>query len=97
MQTKWTLFLCSGARGRGEPIAILKKVKSTGKLEIGRGAYGKVYEVEYEKTRCAAKEVHEIFLKDAQSEERKSIKANFLYECLIWSLQQHPCIVKFIG
>ena len=93
MQTKWTLFLCSA---RGEPIAILKKVKSTGK-EIGRGSYGRVYEVEYEKTRCAAKEVHEILLKYAQSEERKSIKANFLYECLIWSLQQHPCIVKFIG
>lgn len=93
MQTKCTLFLCSS---RGEPIAILKKVKSTGK-EIGRGSYGRVYEVEYEKTRCAAKEVHEILLKYAQSEERKSIKANFLYECLIWSLQQHPCIVKFIG
>ena len=86
--------ICS-ARGRGEPIAILKKVKSTGE-EIGRGAYGRVFEVEYEKKRCAAKEVHAILL-NTRSEERKSVKANFLYECLIWSLQQHPCIVQFIG
>ena len=30
--------------------------KMTG-VEIGRGAYGRVFEVEYEKTRYAAKEV----------------------------------------
>ena len=77
-------------------LPILKKVRSTGK-EIGRGAYGRVFEVEYDKTRCAAKEVHAILLKDAQSEERKAIKANILNECLIWSLLYHPCIVQFIG
>ena len=71
-------------------------MKSTGK-EIGSGAYGRVFEVEYEKTRCAAKEVHGILLRYAQSEERKRIKVNFLNECLIWSLLQHPRIVHFIG
>ena len=71
-------------------------MKATGK-EIGFGAYGRVFEVEYEKMRCAAKEVHTISLQYAGSEERKRIKANFLNECLIWSLLQHPCIVHFIG
>ena len=71
-------------------IPILKKVRSTGK-EIGRGAYGRVFEVEYEKTLCAAKEVHAIFLNETQ------FKVNFLYECLNWSSLQHPCIVQFIG
>ena len=71
-------------------------MKSTGK-EIGSGAYGRVFEVEYEKTCCAAKEVHSILLKYAGSEGRKRIKTNFLKECYIWSLLQHPCIVQFIG
>ena len=36
---------------------ILHGVNPTGK-EIGRGAYGRVLEVDYEGTLCAAKEVH---------------------------------------
>ena len=84
-------FSCCSSHG-----PILKKVKSTGK-EIGRGAYGRVFEVEYDKTRCAAKEVHAILLRYAQSEDLRKIKDNFLNECHIWSLLQHPCIVEFIG
>ena len=42
----------------------VKKVK-VGK-EIGRGAYRKVFEVEYEKTRYAAKELHPVLLEFAQ-------------------------------
>ena len=64
---------------------------------MGSGAYGRVFEVEYEKTRFAAKEVHALLLKYADSEERERIKAKFLNECLVWSLLQHPCIVQFIG
>ena len=80
------------------PILQSKKVKSTGK-EIDRGAYGRVVEVEYEKTRYAAKEVHELLLTEyaARNEQRSGIKAKFLNECLIWSRLQHPCIVQFIG
>ena len=86
----------SSSRSDSCDIPILKKVRSTGK-EIGRGAYGRVFEVEYEKTRCAAKEVHAILLNETESEDRKVIKVNFLCECLNWSSLQHPCIVQFIG
>ena len=78
------------------PQLILKKVKPTGK-EIGRGAYGRVFEVEHEKTRYAAKEVHAILLQFAQGDGLKKIKSNFLNECHIWGILQHPCIVQVIG
>ena len=72
-------------------------MKSTGK-EIGCGAYGRVFEVEYDKTLCAAKELHAIFLRYAQREEEiRRVKGDFLNECHIWSSLQHPCIVEFIG
>ena len=74
----------------------LKKLKDTGK-EIGRGAYGRVFEVEHGKTRYAAKELHAILLQYAQGEGLQKLKADFLNECHIWSLLKHPCIVKFIG
>ena len=76
-----------------------KKLKSTG-VEIGRGAYGRVFEVEYEKIRCAAKEVHPLLLEAAAGQGKASlehIKANFFHECQIWSLLQHPRIVEIIG
>ena len=75
----------------------LKKVRLTRK-EIGRGAYGRVFEVEYEKKVYAAKEVHAILVQYAQtSEERHRLKSTFLNECHIWGLLQHPCIVQIIG
>ena len=43
---------------------ILYGVKYTGK-EIGRGAYGRVFEIDYEGTLCAAKEVHALLLQHA--------------------------------
>ena len=71
-------------------------MKSTGK-EIGRGAYGRVFEVEYDKVRYAAKELHAILLQCAQKEGLQKLKDNFLNECHIWGLLKHPCIVQFIG
>ena len=91
---QFTHFFYSAHNDYYDP-PILKKVKFTGK-EIGRGAYGRVFEVEYEKTHYAAKEVHEELLK-TQSEERKWTIVSFLKECHMWSLLQHPCIVQFIG
>ncbi|XP_065905417.1 receptor-interacting serine/threonine-protein kinase 4-like isoform X2 [Dysidea avara] len=44
---------------------ILHDVNPTGK-EIGRGAYGRVFEVHYQGTLCAAKEVHELLLQYSQ-------------------------------
>ena len=77
---------------------VLPEVKSTGK-EIGRGAYGRVFEVKYGTSLCAAKEVHPILLEYAQDDQRalQNIKDSFFNECHIWSLLEHPCIVQFIG
>ena len=77
----------------------LKKLRIT-EVEIGRGAYGRVFEVEYRKTRYAAKEVHSLLLEAAAQHSKEAledIKENFLRECQIWSLLQHPCIVEIIG
>ena len=75
---------------------ILHRVNPTGK-EIGRGAYGRVFEVDYEGTLCAAKEVHALLLKYAQGGDLQKIKADFLSECQIWSTLRHPCIVQFLN
>ena len=76
----------------------IKKLKSTG-VEIGRGAYGRVFEVKYEKINYAAKEVHPLLLEAAagQGKALENIKASFLHECQIWSLLKHPRIVEIIG
>jgi len=75
---------------------ILREVNPTGK-EIGRGAYGRVFEVNYEGTLCAAKEVHALLLHSAQSNDLQKIKDDFLSECEIWSTLRHPCVVQFLG
>ena len=77
------------------PLIPVKKVK-VGK-EIGRGAYGKVFEVEYEKIPYAAKEIHRLLLESAQGKALENIKADFLRECHIWNLLRHPRIIQIIG
>ena len=74
----------------------LHDVNPTGK-EIGRGAYGRVFEVDYQGILCAAKEVHSILLEWSQGEGRRKIATDFLNECQIWSTIRHPCIVQFLG
>ena len=75
---------------------ILHGVTPLGK-EIGRGAYGRVFEVDYEGTLCAAKEVHALLLQYAQEADLQKIKDDFLSQCQIWSTLRHPCIVQFLG
>ena len=74
----------------------LHGVKPTGK-EIGRGAYGRVFEVDYEGILCAAKEVHALLLQYAQGDDLQKIKDDFLSECQIRSTLRHPCVVQFLG
>ena len=74
----------------------LNGVHPTGK-EIGRGAYGRVFEVDYEGKLCAAKEVHALLLQYAQGDDLQKIKKDFLSECQIWSTLRHPCVVQFLG
>ena len=75
---------------------ILHEVNPTGK-EIGRGSYGRVFEVGYEGTVCAAKEVHALLLQYAQGDYLQKIKDDFLRECQIWNTLRHPCVVQFLG
>ena len=75
---------------------ILHEVNPTGK-EIGCGAYGRVFEVDYEGTVCAAKEVHALLLQYSQGDYHQKIKDDFLSECQIWSTLRHPCVVQFLG
>jgi len=74
---------------------LLHEINPTGN-EIGRGAYGRVFEVNYVGTLCAAKEVHALLLQ-SQGDEHKKVMDNFLSECQIWSTLRHPCIVQFLG
>jgi len=73
----------------------LQGVTTTGK-EIGRGAYGRVLEVQYCGTLCAAKEIHNILL-GGPPEVFRRMKTNFLTECCHHSELRHPNIVQFIG
>ena len=75
---------------------VLYGVHPTGK-EIGIGAYGRVFEVDYEGTPCAAKEVHALLLQYARGGALQKIKEDFLRECEIWSTIRHPCVVQFLG
>ena len=52
-------------------------------MKIGHGAYGRVFEVDYEGTLCAAKEVHALLLQSAQRGDFQNIKDDFLSECQI--------------
>ena len=67
--------------------------------ELGRGAYGRVFKVQYRGSACAAKEVHSILIQLTQMapEERRRLQATFQRECDHCSKLNHPNIVHFIG
>ena len=74
---------------------ILNEVNPTGR-EIGHGAYGRVFEISYEGTLCAAKEMHRHLL-DSAREDLQELKEGFLDECQMWSTLRHPNVVQFLG
>lgn len=65
--------------------------------ELGRGAYGKVFSVDFLGLPCAAKEIHSLLLDGISAEEKKAIKDGFIRECYHSSLIRHPNIVQFMG
>jgi len=75
---------------------ILNGVDPTGE-EIGCGSYGRVFQVNYEGTFCAAKELHGLLLKYTHGSGLQRIKDDFIRECQIWSTLRHPCLVQFLG
>ena len=74
----------------------LTGVRPNGK-NIGVGAYGRVFEVEYCGTVCAAKEVHSILVQGVTREEFEATKKAFLTECIRSGCLSHPNIVHFLG
>ena len=75
---------------------IITGVKFTNR-EIGQGAYGRVFTVEYNGITCAAKQIHSLLVTDVSSAELSQIKQDFLQECLQHSRLHHPNIVKMLG
>ena len=69
----------------------LPVITRTNKEEsIGVGSYASVYEVMVHGTLCAAKEMHPVFVNDAN-------KRAFLSECVHSSRILHPNVVQFLG
>ena len=65
--------------------------------DIGVGAYGRVFEVEYCGAIFAAKEIHPILVQGVRKEEFEATKKAFLTECIRSSSLGHPNIVTFLG
>ena len=85
------------ASGESVQGFVLKGVVSLNRKELGRGAYGKVYEVKYCEMICAAKEIHSILIEDVGEVERRQTIESFLQECRQCSMFRHPNVIQFLG
>ena len=65
--------------------------------DIGVGAYGKVFEVEYCGRVYAAKEVHPILVQGVRREEFEATKKAFLTECVQSCILGHANVVQILG
>ena len=65
--------------------------------KLGSGAFGTVYEVEWNGTACAAKFMHDIFKEILSEEEKQTFITAFEKECTTWAALRHPQIVQFLG
>ena len=65
--------------------------------DIGVGAYGKVFEVEFCGKVFAAKEIHPILVQGVRREEFEATKKAFLTECVQSCILGHPNIVQVLG
>ena len=74
----------------------LTNVRTTGR-EIGRGAYGRVFEVQVCGTSCAAKEVHSNLIDNVGVRDFEAVKQTFLTECINSSRIHHPNVVQVLG
>ena len=67
------------------------------RVDIGVGAYGRVFEVEFCGTIYAAKEIHSILVNGVGGEEFEATRKAFLTECIRSSCLGHENIVTFLG
>ena len=65
--------------------------------KLGSGAFGIVYDVEWNGTACAAKFMHDIFKEILSEEEKQTFITAFEKECSTWAALRHPQIVQFLG
>ena len=68
-----------------------------GGRELGRGAYGRVYAVNYHGTICAAKEIHSILVDGVDEVQMRRIVESFMTECHQCSALRHPHVIQFLG
>lgn len=61
---------------------------------VGSGHFGKVFEVKYYGTACAAKEIQAEALRE---KELESFKDQYIQQCCKYSMLRHPNIVQFLG
>ena len=76
---------------------ILKGVTPLERDELGRGAYGRVYAVNYYGTICAAKEIHSILVEGVGQAQMQRTVESFMRECRQCSTLRHPNIIQFLG
>ena len=74
----------------------LSGVTPNGK-DIGVGAYGKVFEVDYCGMVYAAKEIHSILVQGVRRDEFEATKKAFLTECIRSGSLAHQNVVLFLG
>ena len=65
--------------------------------KLGQGAYGTVYEVTYNGTICAAKEIHSSLVENVDQEKTNGIVEMFMRECVQCSRLRHPNVIQFLG
>ena len=65
--------------------------------ELGHGAYGTVFTIQYDGVICAAKKIHPILIESVSNEEKQAIKDDFIRECLCCNSILHPNVVQFLG
>ena len=75
----------------------LKGIIELGSEELGRGAYGRVYAVNYCETVCAAKEIHSILVEGVGQVQMQRTIESFMRECRQCSRLRHPNVIQFLG
>ena len=71
----------------------LHGLRETG-VELGRGSYAAVIEVDYKGMRCAAKKIYDILSAPGEGDR---LVARFEEECRLLGKLRHPHIVQFLG
>jgi len=85
------------AAGDDFQALVLKGVTSLCNEELGRGAFGRVFEVKYCGMVFAAKEIHSILIDGVGQVQMQRTVQSFLRECQQCSKLRHPNIIQFLG